>query len=187
MAEFKYAWEQTSKHEGGYSIDPADPGGETFRGIARKRNPQWPGWVKVDEMKKGPGFPRMLELDPDINDEVETFYLDIWERLRCNQIIHQRIANELFDAAVNIGAQRAVIFLQSALNVHNKSPQSRIDVKIDGVMGDQTIAALTAAKSDYAWIAESQVDLRRAFYTQLAINNSQFRRYLHGWLSRTVL
>ena len=41
MAEFSEAFTQTAAHEGGYSNDPLDRGGETYRGIARVHHPDW--------------------------------------------------------------------------------------------------------------------------------------------------
>lgn len=37
------------KHEGGYVNDPDDKGGETYKGIARKFNPDWKGWKIIDK------------------------------------------------------------------------------------------------------------------------------------------
>lgn len=39
-------------HEGGYANHPADKGGETYRGISRKANPDWVGWKYIDEVKR---------------------------------------------------------------------------------------------------------------------------------------
>ena len=49
---FEKAYAQTAKHEGGYVKDPADAGGETFRGISRRNHPAWPGWKCVDHCKE---------------------------------------------------------------------------------------------------------------------------------------
>ncbi len=42
----------TLAHEGGYANHPSDKGGETYRGITRKHNPNWEGWAFIDEVKK---------------------------------------------------------------------------------------------------------------------------------------
>lgn len=41
----------TLQFEGGYVNDPADSGGETFRGISRQSWPDWPGWKLIDQAK----------------------------------------------------------------------------------------------------------------------------------------
>ena len=60
MAQFEPAFEKTMKFEGGYANNPADRGGETYRGIARKIWPGWNGWPLVDAAKQKAGFPGNL-------------------------------------------------------------------------------------------------------------------------------
>ena len=47
MAQFEPAFEQMMQDEGGYVLHevPGDTGGMTYAGIARNKNPQWPGWA----------------------------------------------------------------------------------------------------------------------------------------------
>ena len=92
---FEKAYAQTAKHEGGYAHDPADAGGETFRGISRKMHPGWPGWPAVDLAKAsarvaGCGEPKRLAeyvnrwflCDVQMDALVEEFYrAEFWERL----------------------------------------------------------------------------------------------------------
>ena len=40
MADFNDAFDETMGHEGGYVNDSNDAGGETYRGISRRFNPQ---------------------------------------------------------------------------------------------------------------------------------------------------
>lgn len=49
---FSHIAGDTLKHEGGYANHPADKGGETYRGITRKHNPEWSGWKYIDEVKR---------------------------------------------------------------------------------------------------------------------------------------
>ena len=50
MADFLQAFESMIRNEGGYKLHSVegDRGGMTYAGIARKRNPQWPGWAAID-------------------------------------------------------------------------------------------------------------------------------------------
>jgi len=57
MAEFNIALQKTLAHEGGYSNDPNDMGGETYKGISRASHSVWKGWAIVDKYKKLSGFP----------------------------------------------------------------------------------------------------------------------------------
>jgi lysozyme family protein len=52
VAIFRISYDLTNQIEGGYVNDPDDKGGETYRGIARKKHPSWRGWYKVDDVKK---------------------------------------------------------------------------------------------------------------------------------------
>src|ERR1035441_4044145 len=51
VADFNAAHQQVMGNEGGYANNPADAGGETYKGIARKFWPQWCGWKYVDGVK----------------------------------------------------------------------------------------------------------------------------------------
>ena len=76
MADFDKALELTLKAEGGYVDDPDDPGGETYKGISRSRNPKWQGWINVDLLKAKRNFPRNLDDDQELQ---ETF-TNWWNR-----------------------------------------------------------------------------------------------------------
>ena len=51
MSDFDRAYAFTMGSEGEYQNDPIDPGGETWCGISRRANPDWPGWSIVDRIK----------------------------------------------------------------------------------------------------------------------------------------
>jgi len=80
MADFNKAFQLILAHEGGYINDSDDPGGETYKGIARKMNPDWLGWHIIDLLKKQPGFPESLctchevEINCQLQYEVKSFY-----------------------------------------------------------------------------------------------------------------
>lgn len=52
MAEFAKAYKKLEVAEGGYVNDPDDAGGETYKGVSRKANPNWIGWIILDDLKK---------------------------------------------------------------------------------------------------------------------------------------
>ena len=67
MANFEEAYYKTMGHEGGYTDDPSDVGGETYKGIARTYNPDWDGWT-VKKKKKGSSyFPSCLDMTLLVN------------------------------------------------------------------------------------------------------------------------
>ncbi|MDX2189374.1 MAG: glycosyl hydrolase 108 family protein [Bacteroidota bacterium] len=74
MATFEQALTKVLKNEGGYANNPSDPGGETYKGIARKIFGKWDGWVNIDAKKRNPNFRNLLESDPDLQAKVKHFY-----------------------------------------------------------------------------------------------------------------
>lgn len=51
MADFNLIYPTIIKYEGYYANDINDKGGETYMGVSRVNNPQWPGWPIVDAYK----------------------------------------------------------------------------------------------------------------------------------------
>ena len=105
MADFDTAYAITRIHEGGYVNNPKDTGGETYKGVSRKNNPGWAGWAIIDEQKQKPGFPgnlksRTAELDPLVR---QLFKANYWDVVWGDRILHQKVANDLFDFAINAG------------------------------------------------------------------------------------
>ncbi|NMC42891.1 MAG: hypothetical protein GYA46_03150, partial [candidate division Zixibacteria bacterium] len=145
MADFARAFRKTIRFEGGYVNDPDDPGGETYRGIARRHHPGWEGWTVIDAAKNSPDFPGCLDHRKALQEAVRLFYRQqYWDRIRGNSIASQEVADEVFEAGVNLGVTRAVTFLQTALNVLNRGQTLYTDVVEDGVCGPDTLAALEA-------------------------------------------
>src|SRR5438874_13810924 len=105
MTPFDRALAFVLQWEGGYSKDPADPGGETKFGITLRSYPH-------------------LTIKNLTEEDARTIYLrDFWNFLHCDQM-PSTLAFLVFDAAVNQGQGAAVLFLQHALGV-----------KMDGVIG----------------------------------------------------
>jgi lysozyme family protein len=112
MDLFDACFEIVIGHEGGYSNDPRDPGGETKYGISKRAYPQ--------------ADIRNLTLD----GAKAIYRRDYWDKLRCDEL-HPGIALVLFDAGVNVGVGRAASWAQTAAGV-----------KVDGVIGPVSVAAL---------------------------------------------
>src|SRR5665647_3694142 len=134
MAEFTAAFPLVIANEGGYVNDPDDPGGETYKGIARKKQPEWIGWTIVDLMKKQAHFPASLDSIMDLQAEIVRFYKVIfWNKVGGDQINDQDIANSIFDFAINTGVSTSVGLAQTV-----------VGSKCDGVIGPQTIQAINS-------------------------------------------
>lgn len=118
MARLQPALEATLGHEGFYSNDSQDTGGETLFGIARSMNPKWEGWRIVDSLRQEDGFPECMRYNSELIELRDEFYTKaFWNPMRGDEIINQDVASDLFDSSVNMGISQGIILCQRALGV----------------------------------------------------------------------
>jgi len=86
---FNRAFEIVLGHEGGYSADPQDPGGETKFGISKRAYPQ----LDIKALT--------IEQARDI------YFKDYWVAAGCEHVADEAMAILMFDCAVNQGVFRA--------------------------------------------------------------------------------
>ncbi|HPO09422.1 MAG TPA: glycosyl hydrolase 108 family protein [bacterium] len=167
--------------EGGYVNDPDDAGGETYRGIARRFHPDWPGWNIVDMAKQTPDLWSL----PDLQERVAEFYrAEFWSRFRGDDIPDE-IAAELLDIAVNLGVHRAVQFLQRALNLW---PFEGDWLAVDGIMGLATEARVNVLRPDEIRAIVTILNiLQGVHYIERVEDRPVNAKYLKGWLKRVTL
>jgi lysozyme family protein len=190
MADFEQAVEKVLVHEGGYSDLKADRGGETYKGIARKHHPKWPGWKVIDKEKSRQGFPKRLNKNSKLHAHVKALYrAQYWLPINGDKQPNQGIAEEIFDTGVNMGIRRSAKFLQASINLLNRNQAMQADLLVDGSIGSKTIAALkTTIKAD-----------KSNRYVVLLLNLYQGMRYINilqanpsqeiftrGWIKRTI-
>lgn len=190
MAEFKEAFRLTMAHEGGYSKNAVDVGGESYKGISRRYNPGWEGWAVIDAAKRARGFPRSLEAKRSLQAQVERYYKQhYWDKFWGDVIPRQDVANELFDTGVNLGVQRAVEFLQQALNVLNRNGRLYADLVVDGVFGGKSIAALRAyLKKDKSELLLKIMNvLQGVHYVEFMSKSPLQERFARGWFQRVEI
>lgn len=190
MADFERALQRTLAHEGGYVKDAHDPGGETYRGIARRFYPRWPGWARIDRAKRARGFPASLERDATLQAQVAAFYREhFWDRFQGDAIPEQAVAEEVFDTAVNLGVERAVEFLQRGLNLLNRRGRLYPDLAVDGAFGPKTLAALRAylKKDDPEPLLTILNVLQGMHYIARIEQSPRLEKYARGWLKRVSL
>lgn len=184
MANFNKAYVLTREFEGGYSNNPSDTGGETYKGIARKPQPKWKGWKIVDQLRTRPNFPKNLDSNKELLDLVHELYKkEYWDSMKLDDVTDQFIANELFDTGVNMGIGRAGIFLQRVLNVANKGETLYPNLKIDGQVGKMTIAALNSHPTPKNILAGLNA-LKGAMYITICENNPSQEVFFNGWMKR---
>jgi lysozyme family protein len=190
MADFSKAFFRTMGHEGGYVDDPNDAGGETYRGISRKYNPRWSGWDLIDDMKNQSNFPRCLDDDDELDNDVMEFYEQMyWDVNLLDEVDSQAVASEMFDTGVNMGVSRAAKFLQEALNYLNRDERSYDDLVVDGRIGPASLRAL-----DYI-LSQGDEDvlliilnvLQGQHYLNYMKKSPTQEKYARGWLKRVQL
>src|SRR4051794_33718383 len=104
MGNFSTALQKVLQSEGGYVNDPNDPGGETYKGIARNSNGTWDGWAIIDAQRTQAGFPAILDSNTDIQAKIQDFYqANYWNPVKGDDITNDDIATSIFDFAVNAG------------------------------------------------------------------------------------
>jgi lysozyme family protein len=194
MTDFNEAYKILEELEGFYSNNPNDPGGRTWKGIARNYWPRWAGWKLIDQaIHDHPGmWQTYAKEDPDLEGLVKGFYVEqFWNRIRGDKIQNQDIANELFEQAVNMGVHKAVTHLQQALNLlipHLKK------LSVDGIFGPNTMEQLNTylslARDDSVHALLGVLNIYQGMhYIALASNpdtGHKYRVFLKGWVNKRV-
>ncbi len=174
MAKFNPALLKVLSHEGGYVNDPDDLGGETYKGIARKSHPAWPGWHIIDQSKKDKSFPVTLVDDLNLQQLVEQFYFEsFWEPLRADQIQNQTSAESFFDFAVNAG-----------LNTSVRLVQSIVGTNIDGIIGEKTLSKINTM--DFGHFQAALTVAKLKYYMSIIRRRPTSKKFLLGWISRSL-
>lgn len=174
MANFEPAYKLTMEVEGGYDNDPGDPGGETFKGVARNYNPHWKGWAIIDQIKTThpQNLNAALNVDNELLSEVMAFYKsNYWNVNQTGLINDQQLANQVFDTAVNCGTGTTAKFLQQAAGV-----------KVDKIIGSITLKAVNAANQTQLY--NKFITLRKQHYLNLIAQNPKLGKFEKSWMSR---
>lgn len=113
MANFDVALAKVLKKEGGYVNDPADKGGETYKGISRKFHGDNVMWTYIDRYKDechgvNTEFKKKLDADKVIGNCVADIYRkSYWAPFALDRVSNQKVAEQVFDDAVNRGVGAA--------------------------------------------------------------------------------
>lgn len=156
---FENALAKTLGFEGGVSDHPLDRGGLTKWGVTQRaydlyRNRHSQRVRPVTEM--------------DDAEMRELYREDYWQPIQ-GDALPERLAEMVFDMAVNSGVSAAKRTLQRAVGAH-----------VDGVIGPQTIAA--------AQLCSPIVFLkaRAAHFRDVVRNDPGQVEFLHGWINRLL-
>lgn len=159
-----------------------DAGGRTRFGIAQKFHPDLP-----ETFFTGPA-------DASLKTAEEILRRDYWHPMRLAELRDQKLANKLFDMAVNMGVHQATIYAQRAVNGliiggqalntpgAAQTPTGPELVAEDGVIGPRTLAVLNSA--DPAKLYAVLCEWSRRHYEDVAAINPAQAKNLSGWLKR---
>ncbi len=171
--------EEIVRREGGYVNDPDDPGGATNHGVTihtMRRlglDLDGDGRVTADDVK-------VLPRDTAIN-----IFIDHYFHGPRIDALPEPLRASVFDMYVNAGSH-AVRILQLVFR------KMRIDVKVDGVIGSQTIAAVQRAfEAAPDHLVDAYGIARRNYYYDVADRRVASRKYARrrdggkgGWIRR---
>ena len=139
--DFLISLNKSLTHEGLISNNKYDKGGYTYKGIARKMHPAWPGWKIIDNAIVTNSADKLN--NPNLNRLVHDFYrTEFWNKIQGDLLPTQHIADELFDSSINLGVPVASEFLQKTINLLNRNAHLYPDIAVDGIIGSQTLSAL---------------------------------------------
>ena len=161
--------------EGGYSNNPADPGGETNHGVtvAVARSHGYDGPMRelpketaqqiyIGSYVEGPGFHRVVAISPAVGEK-------------------------LVDAGVNAGTGRSARWFQQALNHLSRGGADFPLVAVDGQIGAQTLAAYRALERKRGRIKACELVLKLMEAQQgahyMSLNKPVF---IVGWVDKRL-
>ena len=148
----------TMNAEGSYSYREADTGLQTYKGVSRKWNPKWSGWVIVDKAlekypelkipyKKPPASIHKLNFELNVNEELEYLIYDFYYEnyyTKCGAWnIGGKLAVVLFDMSVLSGYKRSGKTLQKMCNIWFKT-----NLVVDSQVGPGTLKVLNEVISN---------------------------------------
>jgi lysozyme family protein len=171
QSRFDYAVNIVLGHEGGYTNDEHDPGGETNFGITHA------------DLE---AHARELNLPLDVKEltriEAEYFYKKVyWDEYHYNAINSLPIATKIFDMAVNMGAHEAHELTQRALAYCDYS-----NLCADGIIGGLTLAAINEVclHGREPDLMNELINEAKWFYEHLVEEKPVLSKFLNGWLVR---
>lgn len=177
---FDAAFARTIGIEGGYSNNPADPGGETNWGIT------------IAEARAH-GFHGPMR-DMSIAAARDIYRQSYWNLLHLSEVdaISPAVAQEMFDIGVNRGRSVPVPYLQRALNAFNRQGKDYPDIAVDGLAGAMTIAALRSFIHQRGALGEKV--MLHALLAQLGVGyleivekRPQSEDFIFGWFANRIV
>jgi lysozyme family protein len=177
MANFDSAIPVILQHEGGYVNHPNDPGGATNFGVSMRFLADYGNLGDFD----GDGDVDIEDIRNMTEDQAKSVYKQMWwDKYNYGRIIDQTIATKVLDLSVNMGAKRAHILLQTALN-----NAFGLKLTVDGVLGPATFSVINSCTDDTEQtLLTAYCDEAFGFYQRLIDKNPKFKAFEKGWKRR---
>jgi lysozyme family protein len=131
---FDQAFDALIGHEGGYSNNPVDPGGETMWGVT----------ARVARANGYTGEMRYLARET-AKDIYRKLY---WDAVHAEEL-QQSLRYPVFDAAVNSGVKQAIRWLQQAADVQDDGEFGPITKAAANRLGEVAAARMLGARLDF--------------------------------------
>lgn len=176
---FEQAFQATIGNEGDFSDDPRDSGGATRYGI-------------TERVARAHGYTGSMRTLP-FELARQIYREQYWNLLRLDAVaaLSPKLADELFDTAVNCSQGFAARSLQESLNVLNRGALDYPDMAVDGLIGAVTIALLRAYLGKRGEDGESVLInmlncLQGAYYVHLAEDRPKDEAFVYGWFRNRI-
>ncbi len=143
--DFQISFDKALPSEGLISNNKSDHRGFTYKDISRVKHPAWPGWEIIGSIYRSTDIQsvHLLNKNTALQNEVKEFYrTEFWNKIKGDILPSQLIADELFESSINLGVPVASEFLQLTINLLNRNGNLYSDIKVDGIIGNQTLSAL---------------------------------------------
>lgn len=173
----------TLTFEGGYVNDPKDAGGETYKGISRRANPDWAGWSIVDASKRASNNISAVGIDAALvnNTILKGLVADLYYKKYYVPVMAfkapERVIDKMFDTGVNMGPGAAIRLAQSV-----------IGASVDGSIGPKTLASkdIYFNHASVDTFLTSFCKAQENFYRDIIARKPDQAKFLNGWLRRAA-
>ena len=154
------------KWEGGFVNDPADAGGATNKGVTLST------WKRVGYDKNKDGVIDVKDLKQLTNEDVLNRVLKpyYWDRWQADRIKSQSVAEILVDWVWGSGRYGITI------------PQRILGVKVDGIVGPKTLAAVNEANPRDLFFRIKAARVR--YFLDICRARPANKKFFRGWMNR---
>ena len=149
------------KREGGYVLDPVDPGGETKFGISKRSYP----YVDIKKLTK--------------EQATLIYFQDFWIKNELNKIENNDVATKCLDIIANVGPSQGFLIISRALRACG------LKILETQKMTSELLLAINSFKDQSANILISAMRSELAgYYRLLARLRPPLNKFINGWLKR---